>query len=204
MKDLHKIGKNRTFKIIGLTVVLYLIFFSKKNPDSITNHVTVEDIKKGVQDAKEKTNFIKKNLQAAKEADKEEKPADKTKKEEVVKAEAPAPVKVEEEVKPENYGDEKYKILCGDEVEISYSMVVKKQPVGAPQHDKMIVGGNTNYFIEHGLIGLSKGNNKQIAIPSKVDQGKNGKMIFSKNSDVAYQVSILSVRKAVKPELKCY
>jgi hypothetical protein len=198
MKDLHKIGKNKTFKIIGLAVVFYFIFLSKKNPDSITNHVTMEEIKQGAHDLKEKTSFIKDNLQAAREATKNN--ASNDLKKDAATSDETMPTKAEE-----NYADEKYKIICGDEIEISYKILVgNKENAGAPQYQKFVIGSNTNYFIEHAVVGMSKNDSKKVPIPQDIKIGKNGKPALGKPSDVAYHVTITSVKKAVQPTLTCY
>ncbi len=198
MNNLHEIGKNRIFKIVGIAVVLYLIFFSKKNPDSITNRVSIEEIKKGAHDIKEKTDFIKTNLKAAKEATKEN-VTEKSATENVAAESATT----SQQALPDEV-DENYKIACGDEIEVSYTMLLKGKDIGGmPQHEKLIVGKNSNYVIEHDVIGMKKGEVKTIPVPEKVTT-KNGKVIVSKTSTMAYQITVESIKKATQSAIVCY
>lgn len=216
MKKINKIGENTLFKIVGITVILYLFLFSDKNPNAIGHKLSKQDVTEGYHTAKEKYKFISEKLEEAKEFEKEKKNSESANNSDSSETKAPEPYqynqhpnsayvanipKYEIKIDEKNFvkvTDKNYKISCGDMVEISYYMVANKQKIGEEQKQKFIVGSNSNYLIEQDIIGSKKGDTIDIDFMKRMSDKAD-----VQDTKILYRTKILSVKKAVKPQYKC-
>lgn len=93
-----KLLKNPLFKIVGIVVILYLTLFNKEKENSLGNRISSEKVKENLSYIKDKTIYIKENLNNSKKYKAKQKP-----------------------LKDQQYQDfligiGKYKVNCGDTI----------------------------------------------------------------------------------------
>lgn len=192
--------KNPIIKIIGISLILYFgLFADRKNPRSLGNRLSSENIKKNFNEAKEKGKFIAVNVKSAKKI--LEQNGDQQKTAETIVEDL---TKITSEDLEIGVGDAV--ISCGDEVKISYGIYDKTQKqlefVGS---EKIIIGSEKDSLIEKKIIGMKLSGVRDVNIPyGFVSKNKKLMRLLEINkSDLKYQITILAFGKAEVPKIIC-
>lgn len=190
--------KNPIIKTVGIVVILYFgLFANKENPDSLGNRLAPEQIKKNFGEMREKGNFIIENVKTAQELAKE-KEAQKS----VAGQNIPAQISIENF--EEGSGDAL--TACGYEVEISQGIYTKDgKQLEFINSEKLVIGSKTDQLIEENIIGMKQGATRNINIPRDYKNGdvKLTELLRFNNTDLKYQITILSISDKINPKISC-
>ncbi len=204
-----KLLQNPLIKFIGVIAILYFaLFANKKNPDSLGNRISLENVKKNFSEVEEKGKFIAGNVKAAREYAKIKEGQD------VRKGELGSPAqqelqqqepqsekqKVEEELKVDEGimlknvvdGSGEVAVVCGSEVEIVRT--VDYQVAGTPE--KLVIGSNKNGLVEKSIVGMKKGGLRSITIPQdfETQDKKLKKILEARKTPLVYRIVLVSVK----------
>jgi hypothetical protein len=206
--------RNPIIKTIGVILVLYFaLFANKKNPDSLGNRLSANNIKKHFNKIQEKGRFIAANVKIARELEQERKGGkirEKSKEQKITKKSATQNLQDENNsqiiiTKLQNESSEN-KVSCGDIVEISYGLYSKKgKEIKLFEPQKLTIGSNKNQLIENNIPGMKNGATKDIEIPSNFkSDDKNLTKLLKLHGNLKYRVKILALKKVTNPKIICY
>ena len=142
---IYHLLRNPLVKICGAAVIIYFALFANKhNPDSLGNRLSSENLKKNFHEARKQTRFIIKNVEAAKEYQKQQ----------------------------ENIDYATKKIACNDVVYLNYSIYQGQQRIHTANNSKFVIGSKSNWDIEQKIIGLKKGDEINIPLSNTTKDGQ--------------------------------
>lgn len=198
MKTVLELLRMPLIKIIGISIVLYFgLLANKKDPDSLGNRLSPDQIKQNVAEVKKKSGFIlssistanQRNVGSAQEAFDSEQDF--------------SPITVEDVVK----GGGESEVKCGDEVKISYDIRVatSENSLEAAQEENLIIGSNKNALLERKIIGMRSGGVRIINIPRhfKSTNQKLGFLLKFNEANLQYNITLLNVHAVDNKNLKC-
>jgi hypothetical protein len=188
--------RNPIIKTIGIVFVLYFaLFANKRNPESLGNRLSADNIKKNLNEVSQKSKFIITNVKAAKELAKE-----KEMQNDALKNDA----KTTFEDVENGSGD--LLTACGDEVEISYSLYDQNdKQLEFVNSEKFTIGSQKDSVIDKNLIGLKQDGVRNIKVPHNFvsnDKKLAGLLKFNQ-SDLKYRVTLLGLKKHADSNTTC-
>lgn len=164
--------KHPLIKLCAIGLVIYFALFANTdNPDSLGNKITKERLKKNFEQAKEKQQFISKNIAAAKKFAKENS-SNKTQQ------------KTQDSLSKTPF------IICGDQVIVDYALYQSGKILHAEKDTKFIIGSKDNWLIEKNLIGLKKGDTTNINVIETVNN-----MPAAVNDLLKYKITIHKISR---------
>ncbi|MBU6140281.1 MAG: hypothetical protein KGP29_01815 [Proteobacteria bacterium] len=170
-------------RIIGIFVILYFALFSEKqNPNSLGNRLSKEEVKKNINEARERTRFIISNVKTAQELEVKPKAIQQNTEAKII-------------INDLEIGKGDVKISCGSKVEISYGIYVEgNKQIKAVSSEKLVIGNNLNEVIEKNILDMKIGGIRNIIIPRnfKTDNPKINELLKFYDSELRYQVVIIS------------
>jgi len=196
-----EILRNPLIKAIGIITILYFgLFSNKSNPDSLGSRLSSEKIKKNFSEAKEKSKFIITSVQSAQEAAKEQKA-----RQDLGNISAQNSPKTSTE--DLDIGEGEDSLSCGSEAEIIYSIYGKddKQLESPSKPEKLLIGSNKNQMVESNIIGMKTSGIRIIKIPQdfQTNDKKLSELLKFYQTDLKYQITLLSFTKDVDPAASC-
>lgn len=188
---INELLRNPIIKIIGIVAIIYFALFAdKKNPESLGHRFAKDKIEKNLHEAKQKSSFIITNVNLAQQMAKEK----DAKNVAGNNSENRKPVATSIEDLEEGSGDEK--IICGDEVVISYGLYTKQgRQIQFQASEKLIIGVKSNWLIEQNIIGMKQGGIRNINIPQgyEANDKKLTEMLKFNASDLQYRITVLTI-----------
>jgi hypothetical protein len=183
--------KHPLLKWPGIILILYFgLFHDKRNPSSLGNRLSRDNVKKNLSEAIDKTKFIAANVHEAQEVLKQKEAA-----------ETQSGPKPEVSVDDNEIGSGEEVVSCSDNVEISYAIYDQngKQLEFFPL-EKFRVGTKYNQIIEKNIIGMKKDGIRNIKVPQgfKTDDKKLSELFSFNEGDLKYQITLLSFSKSSK------
>lgn len=174
--------KNPFIKIIGVILVLYFALFAdKRNPQSLGNRLSTENIKKNFNEAQRQGRFIASNIRAAKKYNQEQE----------LKRQRGLTEKIS--FSDLEVGKGEQKAACGDEVEISYGVYDQNgNQLEFIDLEKLVIGSKRNEILEKNIIGMNRDGIRNILIPQYFPATDKKLLNFLKisNSPLKYQVTL--------------
>lgn len=188
--------KNPIVKTIGIIFILYFaLFANKKNPESLGNRLSTENIKKNLNEVSQKSKFIITNVKTAKEFAKEK---------EMQNASEKNNAKITFEDVENGSGD--LLTACGDEVEISYGFYDQNdKQLEFIDSEKLIIGSKKNSAIEENLINMKQSGVRNIKVPHNFisNDKKLDNFLKFNQSDLKYRVTLLNLKKDNNSKIIC-
>lgn len=192
--------KNPLFKIAGVLLILYFaLFANKKNPESLGNRLSSENIKKNFGEMRQRGQYIATNLNKAQEE------LNKT----------PEEVKIErlEERKREIVSTKKEvvkgegdRIKCGDEAIINYEVFRDDHHFIFKRDDvEIFVGSRKEIFLESNIIGMKKGATRAIKIDKyfETKDRRLSSLLKKYKQGLIYKITIVTFDKNLTPQTRC-
>jgi len=198
MKTVIELLQKPLIKIIGLMLVLYFgLFADKKNPDSLGNRLSSENIKKNFFEAQQKSSFIFSNIDQAR----------KLKGSPVAAPFDSMQNFVAVTVQDSEIGAGDSALKCGDEAEISYDIHVatSNNQLEFISKEKLLIGSNTNALLERKIIGMKSGGVRLINVPRDF-KSTNQKLAFLlkfNEADLQYRVTLLQFHASESDAAQC-
>jgi hypothetical protein len=165
-----KVVKHPLIKIVGISLILYFALLSnKKNPDSLGNRLTAENIKKNLSQASNKVQFISTNLALAREL----------------------------EEKRNATENNIVRLSCGDVAKISYGIYNKAgRQLEFIEETNITIHKDTHHLLEKHAIGLEEGKTKVVALNIAPDTQEPENLIKYKNiPGIELRIKLLSLTK---------
>lgn len=191
--QIFEILRNPLIKLIGIGLILYFALFANtENPKSLGNRLSSEEIKKDLNNAKDKSAFIIKNVRLANDLSK--------------KAATNAPKNGEVFTQDLEIGNGDVGIFCGDEAKISYAIYAKDgRQLSFIDSAKVLLGSKNNIFLEQNIIGMKNGGIRNINIPQgfQVSDPNISKILQLENSELKIQVTLISFAKVNSQNFSC-
>jgi hypothetical protein len=192
-----KLLENPLIKWAGILAIIYFALFSNKNnPDSLSNRLSGSNIKKNLNEAKEKSEFIITNVKIAQSM-----------------------AESSEDVKKDNFSDEIItenlstsnsvnKVKCGDEVEILTSInSANGKNISTPQIKKIIIGSDNNPLLEEKIMGVAENSAIRLKIKESYQSHEReiAEILNSEKKEIYYDILIKEINptKANNLNLSC-
>ncbi len=198
MKTIMEVLRRPLVKIIGLMLVIYFgLFSNKKDPDSLGNRLSSQNIKESFGEIHEKSNFILANIDRARQMSGKEVHTEE------------GPLQNFNVVTTQDYasgsGDEQLK--CGDVAEISYDIRVvgSDNSLEFVAKENLIIGSNSNSLLEQKIIDMKTGGVRIITVPRDFKSGNKKLAFLLKFNEAAlqYTVSLLKFSAANSGTVSC-
>lgn len=195
---IFKLLKNPLVKICGVCLVMYFGLFSdRKNPNSLSQRFSSENIDKSKDVAANKIQFIATNIQVA---NSEKRIRDEKNKiipsYEVQKHSEENEEEKKVMVRDLQEGSINNPAICGSNVQIVYVIFdqMSNQIESSPL-EKLVVGSNKDSLIENNLIGMKEGGVREVVVwpDAKISDQKILKLIKRYNSKLRIDISMVSI-----------
>ncbi len=209
MKTILNLLRNPLVKILGLCAVFYFgLLANKKDPESLGNRLSKENINRNIDEVKYRGQYIMENIKNVKKVEAGEISADELRE------------KFGQEHRPlfdvQNYNFLKTQDLekgfgtdelkCNDEAEISYGIYIKDGETQLEffNKEKLLIGSKKNVLLEQKIIGMKRDSVRIINIPRdlKPFDKKLSLLLKFNETDLFYKV-ILHDFSHTKSVAKC-
>lgn len=178
----HHLLRNPLVKICGIAAVLYFsLFANKENPGSLGNKFSKETLKKSFEDAREKSKFIMTNVNAAKDVAKNNPQEEATKQSKII---------------------QESKIIsasCGDKVIADYAIYKEDHNIHSVNNMKFTIGSKENWPIEKNIIGMKKGEIKNINILDSLKTDQKINPLPPEANGIQYRITIRQITHSLSP-----
>lgn len=195
-----KLLQNPLIKTIGIVLILYLALFKdKSNPSSLGNRLSVNNIKKNINEATDKGKFI---VQKIDDVEKNKiKPTPKkghysVKRANINKRKSSAQTYVI--IEDSNIGSGEEILSCGDLATISYQIYINdNEKILSIDSTMLPIGSNLLPILEKNIIGMKKEGIRQIIVPqnSKIEDKNFAILVKAHKSDLKIGVVLHSFKK---------
>lgn len=207
--------QNPVIRVLGISLILYFALFNDKdNPKSLGHRLSVENIKKNVNEANNKGHFIVENINRAKNISNNK---------ELAKDSIKRPLKPVQPIKRGdinnkkniNYailkdvkiGDGNQILLCNDSATISYQIHLDNNgKIISLENINIIIGSNLIPYIEQNIIGMKLNGIRKINISrnsTNIDEDLS-KLITDSKSNLQIIVTLNSLNKAPNNKEECF
>jgi hypothetical protein len=186
-------------KWTGIALILYFgLFANTRNPNSLGNRLSKENVQKNFKEARERGKFIVVNVKMAQEIAKEKEAQEKLAKERGGMI----------SINDLDSGTGEKIIGCNDEVEFSYVIQTKdgKEVNSIKKPQKTIIGSKQEKTIERNIIGMKEGGIRSINVPfgSQTDDKKLDTLLKLNGQDLQYLVTVSKIKKSKNPPSSCF
>lgn len=192
-----QILRNPIVKAIGIGLIFYFaLFANKQSPKSLGNRLSPENVKKELEVAKDKGQFIVTNVKIAKNLAENKELQSQL-------AKSPATTISFDDLE---IGTGDLMLACGDEAEISYGIyTANSQQMDFVDSERLVIGANTKTFLEKNLIGMKLSGIRNITIPrgSQINDLKIMQFLNRSGTDLKIQVTLLALTKTTTPNPSC-
>jgi len=191
--QIFEILRNPIVKIIGIGLILYFALFANtEHPKSLGNRLSGDEIKKDLEDVKNKSAFIIKNVKMANDLSK--------------KTSVEAPKNIDISTQDLEIGSGDLGLSCGDEATISYGIYSQtNKQLEFIDSAKVLLGSQTNMLLEKNILGMKLGGMRNINIPqgAQVTDPKIFQILQRENSGLKIQATLTSFVKTTSQNLSC-
>lgn len=180
--------KNPIFKLVGVSLVIYFgLFHDTRNPESLGNVVSPQNLKSEISDVKEKGQFIISSVHLANQLAQNQNNAQLL--------DSPKNLKTVIKDKKVGEGEE---LSCGDEAIFKYSVYDKKNKmIQIFNSRKFTLEKNKEHIINNETLGMKVGGTRSVYIPygfKSEDKELIENMKFAA-SDLRYEITLISILK---------
>jgi FKBP-type peptidyl-prolyl cis-trans isomerase len=188
MQFLIRLLRNPIIRACGVAAVLYFALFAdKKNPESLGNRLSAENVKKNLGDMTEKGKFIAVNVRTARDMAKnmKDQPIEN-------KVNTFTGIKVSDLTKGEGE-----KANCSDEVNVDYGLYgTKGKQLYFNSSEKFILGQKKDWLLEKHIIGMQKGTVRSLIIPQTfdTDDEKLKQYLITNKNGVEFKITLNEIK----------
>jgi len=170
VKIILNLLRNPLIKILGLCAVFYFgLLANKKDPESLGNRLSKENISRNIDEAKYQSQYIIENIKNAKRLEAGEISAEELREKFGQENQPLTDSQDYHFLKTQDLelGVGSDELSCNDEAEISYGIYIKD---GGSQleffnKEKLLIGSKKNVLLEQKIVGMKRGATRIIDIP---------------------------------------
>ncbi len=190
--------KNPIIRTIGVFIIIYFgLFHNKKDPESLGNRLSSENIKKNFSEAGEKSRFIISNIRVAQEIAKNQQAAKKTSPQEIFETST---------IEDAQIGNGEKIITCGDIAEISYGIYSHdNRKLNSSIKKSLTIGSNENYILEKAAIGMKTDGVRHAYLPKDFysTDPEFSELLQSEKNGLKYIITILNIGEIKESKISC-
>lgn len=189
--------KNPIIRTIGVIIIVYFgLFHNKKDPESLGNRLSSENIKKNLSEAGEKSRFIISNIRVAQEIAKNQQTTKKS----------PQEIFETSTIEDAAIGNSEKIISCGDIVKISYGIYNHDGKQLTPSKEKSLaINSEENYILEKSVTGMKAGGIRHIYLPKDFysTDPEFDELLKSEKNGFKFIITILNISEIKEQKISC-